>query len=56
MWNLWICLGITWAGCSDVRNFEYPSEESCYRAIAAMQIVKSEADKKQTITAVCRPK
>jgi hypothetical protein len=57
-WELFICIGVTWAGCAAVHVVPYPSEESCYRALAAMrtgdQPVGESGQKRNTI-AYCRP-
>lgn len=51
MWELFICLGLTGFGCGAVLVSPYPTEESCYRALAAMK-----ADDKAKSAAYCRPK
>lgn len=59
IWELYVCFGITWAGCAGITTAEYPSEESCYRALAAMKTGDqpiSESDKKRNTIALCRPK
>jgi hypothetical protein len=59
IWTLSICFGITWAGCAGWINTEYPSEESCYRALAAIRVNDSpmaESDKKRSMVATCGPK
>ncbi len=57
-WELFICLGVTWAGCGGVLVTKYPSEESCYRALREMKTGDSpvsESDKKRNTVAYCRP-
>lgn len=58
-WILGICIGVTWAGCGGVRHLEFPSENSCYRALEAMktgdQPVAESSNKRNTI-AYCYPK
>lgn len=49
IWELFVCIGVTWAGCGAVAIVEFPSEESCYRSLSAMV-----NDGKTT--AYCRPK
>ena len=59
MWELFICLGITWAGCGGYQTATYPSEESCYRALAAMRTGDqpvAESGKKRNTIAYCKPK
>ncbi len=57
-WILSICIGVTWAGCGGVREGYYPSEESCYRAPAAMKTGDqpiAESEKKRNTVAFCKP-
>jgi len=58
MWTLTICLGITWAGCGSIMYRDYPNEDSCYRALKAMQENSqpiAESQKKRSQTAFCSP-
>lgn len=50
-WVLYVCFNITWAGCSVVHYTEYPTEESCYRALDRMVKPK---DKDEAV-AYCMP-
>jgi uncharacterized protein YceK len=58
-WLLNICIGVTWAGCGSYLSHEFPSEESCYRALAAMktgdQPIMESKNKRNTV-ALCAPK
>lgn len=57
-WILSICIGVTWAGCGAVANRQFPSEESCYRALAAMKTGDqpvAESSKKRNTVAYCYP-
>lgn len=57
-WLLSICIGVTWAGCASPRLVKYPSEESCYRALAAMKTGDqpvAESEKKRNTVAYCYP-
>lgn len=57
-WVLVICLGVSWAGCGAVQTADYPTEDSCYRALEAMktgdQAVAESGNKRNTI-AYCKP-
>ena len=52
IWELFLCINATFVGCTAVIVTDYPSEESCYRALAAMQAQPSP----NKVTAYCRPK
>jgi len=58
VWELAICIGVTWAGCGSWQIEKYPSEESCYRALSAMrtgdQPIAESSNKRNTV-AYCRP-
>lgn len=57
-WELIIFMGITWAGSGSVSIASYPSEESCYRALAAIRSNDSpvaESGQKKSMVAYCRP-
>lgn len=59
MWELVICVGVTWAGCGAHYVPAYPSEESCYRALREMKTGDqpvAESDKKRNTVAFCQPK
>ena len=59
MWELFICIGVTWAGCGSVLITPYPSEESCYRALREMRTDDSpvgESGAKRNTVTYCRPK
>ena len=57
-WFLSICIGVSWAGCGSAPLLKFPSEESCYRALAAMktgdQPVAESGNKRNTV-AFCFP-
>lgn len=36
-WTLVLCAGISWAGCAYVKAIPMPSEESCFKALAAIR-------------------
>jgi hypothetical protein len=58
MWTLIICIGVTWAGCANVHYAEYPSEDSCYRALREMKTGDqqvAESGKKRNTVAYCKP-
>lgn len=58
-WILSICMGISAWGCGSVATPEYPSEEACYRALAAMKTGDqpvAESNTKRNTVAYCRPK
>jgi hypothetical protein len=57
-WVLEACIGVSWGGCGRERHFLFPTEDSCYRALSAMQTGDqpvAESDKKRNTVAVCRP-
>lgn len=57
-WTLVIMAGITGWGNGAVSFGTYPSEESCYRALAAIRAADQpvrESDKKGSWIAYCRP-
>ena len=59
IWTLSIYMALTWAGPGSVRIIDFPSEESCYRALSAMRINDSaiaEAKEKKSVVAFCSPK
>ena len=58
-WMLTICIGVSWAGCGSYWAMEYPNEESCYRALAAMKTdgqPVAESEKRRSSIAACSPK
>jgi|LakMenEpi03Aug12_release.lakeMendotaPanAssembly.Ray.scaffolds.fasta_scaffold1354027_1 hypothetical protein len=59
MWELVICIGVTWAGCGTVSIPVFPSEETCYRSLREMktgdQPVAESKNKRNTV-AYCQPK
>lgn len=56
MWVLIICAGISWAGCGIISKAEYPSEDSCYRALESMRFdVHTESEKRRSAYAYCSP-
>lgn len=58
MWQMILCLGITWAGCGAHHTAIYPNEASCYRALKAVQENSqpiSESNKKRSMVAYCAP-
>ena len=59
IWELVLIMGITWAGVGAQRVSEYPSEDSCYRALREMKTGDSpimESNQKKNTVAFCRPK
>lgn len=59
IWELFVCLGVTFMGCGAVTVTKYPSEESCYRALREMKTGDSpvaESGAKRNTIAYCRPK
>jgi hypothetical protein len=54
MWILLFCLNPTWAGCAWAHQSEFPSEESCYRALR--EIKSSPGTEGKSYVAYCRPK
>ena len=58
IWEMFVCIGVTWAGCGVVQYVQYPTEDSCYRALREMRTGDSpisESDKKRNTVAICRP-
>ena len=58
MWTLIMCIGVSWAGCASVQYAEYPSEDSCYRALREMKTGDQqigESGAKRNTVAYCRP-
>lgn len=58
-WILIACIGVSGWGCGSGWKFEYPSEESCYRALAAMKTGDqpiAESTSKRNTVATCVPK
>jgi hypothetical protein len=58
-WELFVCIGVTWAGCGSIIQTPYQSEDSCYRALRELRTGDSptaESDKKRNTVAFCRPK
>lgn len=58
MWEMIMCLGITWAGCGSYKVSVYPSEASCYKALQAVRDNSqpvAESNKKLSMVAYCRP-
>lgn len=57
-WVLVICLGVSWAGCGALQKAEYPTEDSCYRALEAMKTGDQEvleSNNKRNTIAYCKP-
>lgn len=58
-WVLVIIYGITGWGAGGIRYVDFPSEQSCYKALSTMKITgqnqKSGDDDEQTIV-YCQPK
>jgi hypothetical protein len=50
LWELYICFGLTWAGCAGSHVTSYPNEAACYRALDSM--VRDD----KRVVAYCRPK
>lgn len=58
MWELIVCIGVTWAGCGQQQWSQFPSEDSCYRALREMKTGDqpiAESAKKRNTVAYCRP-
>ena len=58
-WVLHVCIGVSWAGCGSRMMYEYPTEESCYRALRELRTgdqPTAESSKKRNSVAVCYPK
>ena len=59
IWTLIACIGVSWGGCGAAWISDYPSEESCYRALATMRFSDQpvgESGLKRSTVAHCRPK
>ncbi len=58
IWVLTIVYGITWAGAGGAMHHEFPSEDSCYRALKEMKIAGApiESQNRRDTIAYCRPK
>lgn len=57
-WILSICIGVTGWGCGAIQESTYPSEASCYRALAAMKTgdqPNAESSIKRNTVAYCKP-
>ena len=58
MWQLVICIGVSWGGCGSYQESTYPTEDSCYRALREMKTGDqpvSESGSKRNTVAFCRP-
>ena len=56
---LYVCIGISWAGCGQWQRIPYPSFEKCYESLAAMRFSHEapvESGVRRTSMAFCRPK
>ncbi len=59
MWEMVICIGVTWSGCGAYHTPIYQSEESCFRALREMKTGDqpiNESGKKRNTVAYCKPK
>lgn len=60
MWILYVCFGITWAGCGGVNWTEFRSIEDCERALSKMHIAQNgqavTGGNGRQVIAYCRPK
>lgn len=59
IWELWVCIGVSWAGCGEIRVVPYPNEESCYRSLREMRTGDqpiAESGRKRNTVAYCRPR
>jgi hypothetical protein len=58
LWELFVCMGVSWAGCGSASVAVYPGEDACYRALREMKTGDSpvaESGKKRNTVAYCRP-
>lgn len=59
MWELFICVGISWMGCGMNHVHQYPTETACYKALALLRTndyASAESNERRGMTAICRPK
>ena len=59
IYMMYLCAGITWAGCGVITRVEFPNEAACYRSLAAIRINDqpvAESDKRRSMFAYCYPK
>jgi hypothetical protein len=60
IWEMIVCVGITWAGCGDVHYPSYQSKQDCYEALRSMIVVSnanaSAGGNGRQAIAYCRPK
>lgn len=54
-WYLLICAGMGWNGCIMVKSYPMPSEESCFKALAAVRFSQPLDDENSTSVAYCFP-
>ena len=58
-WILYICIGVSWAGCGSIRQHEFPTADTCFRALKEMRTGDqpvAESEKKRNTVAYCHPK
>jgi len=59
MWILYVCIGVSWAGCGTGGTSLFPDEASCYRALDHMVVSNAspvgESDNRRDVVAYCKP-
>lgn len=60
IWELYVCIGVSWGGCAVQSIVDFPDDASCYRALAAMRFsdpaASGESGLRRSSIAYCRPK
>jgi hypothetical protein len=58
IWTLYLCIGVTWAGCGAWQRIPFPTEEACYKSLREMKTGDqpiAESNKKRNTVAYCYP-
>lgn len=60
IWELFVCINATWAGCGVTSKIEYPDKAQCYEALREMRVEdngkSSVGGNGKAVVAYCRPK
>jgi hypothetical protein len=57
IWTLYVCVGIYWGGCGMSNRIDMPSEEACFRALAAIRFDElATGENRRSAIAYCAPK
>lgn len=57
IWHLIVCAGISWGGCGYVHSTPMPSEEACFKALAALRYDEdADGETRRSAVSYCAPR